>query len=243
MNKQQRDLYAILGDLPPQNFPIEVTQSRTVVYEDRTVEHLVLSLNGLEPVPALFIKPKNAAGPLPCVLYNHSHGGYFDLGKKELLEGVSYQFDTPYADSLVESGYAAFCLDAWCFGERRNRAQSDVAKELLWKGQTLWGLMVYDSLRALDYLVSRDDIDSARIATLGMSMGSTMAWWLAALDERIQVCVDICCLTEFDALIESNGLDEHDLYYYVPSLLKKFTTSSINALICPRPHLALAGRV
>jgi hypothetical protein len=53
--------------------------------------------------------------------------------------------------------------------------------------------------------------------------------------------VDICCLTDFDALIESNGLDGHGVYYYVPRLLKHFTTSQINALISPRPHLALAG--
>jgi hypothetical protein len=75
-----------------------------------------------------------------------------------------------------------------------------------------------------------------------MSMGSTMSWWLAALDARIRVCVDICCLTDYDALIEANGLDLHGIYYYVPNLLKHFTAARINALISPRPHLGLAGR-
>ena len=72
-------------------------------------------------------------------------------------------------------------------------------------------------------------------------MGSTMAWWTAALDTRIKVCVDICCLTEYQALIEVRGLDEHGIYYYVPRLLKHFTTAEINALIAPRAHLSLAG--
>jgi dienelactone hydrolase len=112
---------------------------------------------------------------------------------------------------------------------------------MLWKGQVLWGMMVYDSLRAVDYLVSRPEVDGGRVATLGLSMGSTMAWWLAALDTRIKVTVDICCLTDFHSLIESKGLDGHGIYYYVPSLLKHFSTSDINALISPRPHLALAG--
>jgi len=53
--------------------------------------------------------------------------------------------------------------------------------------------------------------------------------------------VDICCLTDFEALIAARGLDEHSIYYYVPSLLKHFTTAQINALIAPRPHLSLAG--
>src|SRR5206468_605743 len=114
-------------------------------------------------------------------------------------------------------------------------------KEMLWKGQVLWGMMVYDSIRAIDYLVSRSEVDPDRLATLGLSMGSTMAWWLAALDTRIKVTVDICCLTEFQSLIETKGLDGHGIYYYVPSLLKHFTTAEINALIAPRPHLSLAG--
>jgi len=106
----------------------------------------------------------------------------------------------------------------------------------------MWGMMVYDSLRALDYLCSRPEVDADRIATLGLSMGSTMAWWTAALDERVKVCIDLCCLTEFRALIEARGVDGHGVYYYVPGLLKEFSTSSINALISPRAHLSLAGR-
>jgi len=114
-------------------------------------------------------------------------------------------------------------------------------KEMLWKGQVLWGMMVYDSIRALDYLCSRPDVNASRIGTMGLSMGSTMSWWLAALDERVKVCVDLCCLTDFDALIDTRGLDRHGLYYYVPGLLREWTTGKINALIAPRPHLALAG--
>jgi hypothetical protein len=53
--------------------------------------------------------------------------------------------------------------------------------------------------------------------------------------------VDLCCLTDFHALIETRGLDGHGIYYYVPGLLKHFTTAEINELIVPRPHLALAG--
>ena len=72
-------------------------------------------------------------------------------------------------------------------------------------------------------------------------MGSTMAWWLAALDPRVRVCVDLCCLSEFQALRETRALDGHGVYYFVPGLLKHFGTASINELIAPRPHLSLAG--
>jgi hypothetical protein len=105
----------------------------------------------------------------------------------------------------------------------------------------MWGMMVYDSLRAIDYLCTRPDVDACRLGTLGLSMGSTMAWWLAALDERIRCCIDLCCLTDFQALLDAGSLDEHGVYYYVPGLLKHFTTSQISALIAPRAHLALEG--
>jgi hypothetical protein len=72
-------------------------------------------------------------------------------------------------------------------------------------------------------------------------MGSTMAWWLAALDERVKVTVDINCLTDFQALLAKKALSKHGFYYYVPGLLKHFTAAQINALIAPRAHLGLAG--
>jgi dienelactone hydrolase len=51
-------------------------------------------------------------------------------------------------------------------------------------------MMVYDTLRGLDYLLARPEVDTARVGTLGMSMGSTMAWWVAALDPRIKLAKD-----------------------------------------------------
>ncbi len=159
---------------------------------------------------------------------------YFRSGRRALQR-------TPYAQELTRSGYCALYIDHWLFGERRGRTESELLKQMLWEGRVLWGMMVFDSLRALDYLASRPEVDPDRIGTLGISMGSTMAWWLAALDMRIKFTVDLCCLTDFQALIESRGLDGHGLYYYVPALLKHFTTSQINQLIAPRAHLSIAG--
>jgi pimeloyl-ACP methyl ester carboxylesterase len=81
------------------------------------------------------------------------------------------------------------------------------------------------------------------VVTLGLSMGSTMALWAAALDERIAGCIDLCCAAEYDALLESGGFDGHGEYFFVPDLLREgFTLAQIAALIAPRPHLSCAGR-
>jgi hypothetical protein len=234
------ELYALLGDLPDRDRPIS---SETMAEEEHPafrLEKLMLDLNGIERVPAYFVKPKSPA-PWPAMLYNHAHGGDYALGKDELIRGRSHLQQPPYAEELARRGLCSLCIDTWCFGERSGRTEHETFKEMLWRGRVLWGMMVYDSLRAVDYLVSRADVDARRIGTLGISMGSTMAWWTAALDDRIRACVDICCLTDFDALIQTRGLDGHGIYYYVPGLLKRFTTAEINSLIAPRAHLSLAG--
>jgi dienelactone hydrolase len=239
--ERRRELYGLLGDLPARAGPL---RARVIGQEQRAgfvLERLVLELNGSEPVPAYFVRPREAAGPLPVILYNHAHGGDYELGKDELLVGRKQLQQPPYAEHLTSLGYAALCIDAWAFGERRGRSEGEIVRQMLWSGQVMWGMMVYDSLRAIDYLLTRPEIDSARIGTLGLSMGSTMAWWVAALEPRVTVCVDICCLTDFDALIAHRSLEAHSMYYYVPGLLQHFTTAQINALIAPRAHLSLAG--
>jgi hypothetical protein len=243
MNKQSlRDsLYKLLGRLPDRNRPIKSKLISTEERDGITIEKLLLDLNGIEQVPAYFTRPASVNGKMPVVLFNHSHFGQYQVGKNEYLWGRKEMQSPPYAIALAKMGFAGLCVDAWGFGERSGKPEADIFKEMLWKGQVMWGMMVYDNLRALDYLSLRNDVDMSRVATMGMSMGSTMAWWLAALDERIKVCIDMCCLTDFETLIEEKGLGLHSIYYYVPDLLNHFSTSQINALIAPRAHLAVAG--
>ena len=240
---RREQLYSLLGDLPPRGREISARLMDRNEGSDYILERLSLDLNGQEAVPAYFVKPKGAKGRFPVILFSHSHGGMYTLGKDELLQGNTYLPPPAYAKEFTSRGWAALCIDQWLFGGRNlpGRTESSFSKEMLWRGRVPWGMMVYDSLKAVDYLRQREDVDAKRIGAIGMSMGSTMSWWLAALDERITVCVDICCLTDFEALIAENHVDRHGMYYYVPGLLRHFTATGINALIAPRPHLALAG--
>jgi acetyl esterase/lipase len=239
--ERRRELYGLMGDLPTRNRPVGGKKRQEEERDGFVLETWDLDLNGIENVPAYLARPKGATGRRPAVVFNHSHGGGYKIGKQEFVEGRSYLQPKPYAKELTDLGYVALCVDHWVFGERSHTSEQDTFKAMLWKGQVLWGMMVYDSLRAMDHLVQRTDVDPSRVATLGISMGSTMAWWLAALDERVKVTVDICCLTDFQTLMEKKNLSAHGVYYFVPSLLKHFTTAQINALIAPRAHLGLAG--
>ncbi|MCT2534369.1 prolyl oligopeptidase family serine peptidase [Aquibacillus koreensis] len=238
---RRQELYELLGELPSRSLPISSQKIAEKAHTHYVLETWLLDLNGVDLVPAYFVRPINQEGPFPTIIFNHSHGGNYELGKDELIKGNTYLQDPPYAEELAKQGYAVLCIDAWGFGSRRGKTEGELFKEALWSGEVLWGKMVYDTLRAIDYVTARDDVDPDRLGTMGISMGSVMSWWIAALDTRIKVCVDLCGLVDFHTLIEQRGLDHHGIYFYVPKLIKHFTTADINRLIAPRPHLSLNG--
>ena len=242
MEAEREALYSMLGDLPDTSMSIGSTLVSRDGSGDFIIERWTLDLNGIEMVPALVTLPKNGDGPFPVVLYNHAHGGHYQHGKEELLTGRPAILDPPYAGVLAARGIAAVGIDTWVFGDRCHNDEASTFKKMLWNGQVMWGMMVFDNIRTIDFIADHPALDDSRIATMGLSMGSTMAWWTAALDERVKVCIDLCCLTDFHSLVETGNLNLHGVYYYVPNLLKEnWSTSRINAMIAPRPRLSLAG--
>ncbi len=243
--KRRRELWSLLGDLPWEHKPGRAKLISTEKHEGYTLERLVLDLNGAEPVPAILLIPERREKRAPGLVFIHWHGGMYDLGKEMLLKGVNVQ--PAYAPVCAELGLVTLAIDSWCFGGRKHVANGRVGEEdafklMLWKGRVLFGTMMFDEVRALDYLAGRPEVNPTRLGAFGMSMGATKAWWLAALDPRVQLCVDVCCLTDYEELIRTNNLKGHGIYYYVPSLLKRFETHQINELIVPRAHLSVNGR-
>jgi dienelactone hydrolase len=238
---RRAELYALLGDLPRRDRPVAGRKTSETPHDGYILERWELDLNGIEIVPAFVARPAGATGRLPAVIFNHSHGGGYTIGKKEFVEGRPYLQPEPYARALTRQGYVALCIDHWVFGERAHATELDTFKEMLWRGRVLWGHMIYDSLKATDWLITRPDVDPARLATVGMSMGSSMAQYFAALDPRVKATVDICCLIDYETLLAKRAQSRHGVYLYVPGLLTRFTAAQINALIAPRAHLSITG--
>jgi hypothetical protein len=244
-DRRRAELWGLLGDLPWQHQRAPPRLLGTDRHDGFRVERLELDLNPFEPVPALLLVPDRLSAPAPALLYIHAHGGTYDLGKEELLAGRDVL--PAYAPVCAELGIVALAIDSWCFSGRKHdpdgrNGEADAFKLMLWRGQVLWGMMMFDEHQAVSYLASRPEVDPRRIGALGLSMGSTKAWWLAALDPRVRLCVDLCCLTDYDELIRIGNLKGHSIYYYVPDLLSHFGTREINELIVPRPRLSLNGR-
>lgn len=215
---------------------------RQVTVEADGAEHWQLELDAGEPVPALLLRPPAGVPLRGLVLYSHAHGRRFELGADELRVGRPALQSPPYGPVLAARGWAALAIDHRGFGARRGPGEPALVKHALWQGRTLWGLRVRDTLAALDWLRAQPGLAALPVVALGLSMGSTMALWAAALDERIAACAELCCAAEYDALLASGGYDGHGEYFFVPGLLREFTLGEICALIAPRPHLSLAGR-
>jgi len=248
----RKKLRRLLGDLP-ELFTPKVTIQKKQSKDGYDLERFTFD-NGIgDIVYGYILIPAGHKGRGPAILYNHYHGGKYKQGKEEVISKAFKTLDFATGEALAREGYVVLCIDAYAFGERRfqgpagkkeegRRTEESLFKMFLWQGRTLWGMMVRDDLLALNYLVSRPEVDSKRIAAMGMSMGSTRTWWAAALDDRIKTAVCVACLTRYQNLIAHGQVRQHGIYYYVPNMLKeKIDAESVVGLIAPRPLLTLTG--
>jgi lysophospholipase L1-like esterase len=239
-----------LGELPPRPSP---PRARVVTREVRpgyTLEKVAID-NGVDgEISALLLVPQKRPGPAPAVLWLHSS----TPDKTQIIIPHTNGGAEPLGEALVRAGYVVFAPDAYWHGDRAGtgpagpaetgRAEQDSLFKLnLWLGRTLWGMFVRDDQVALDYLCTRPEVDRSRVGATGMSMGSTRAWWLAAVDERVAAAVGVACLTRYQDLIAHGQLRQHGVYYFVDGLLRHFDTEGVVALIAPRPFLALTGEL
>lgn len=249
-------LWKLFGDLPPRSAPaakIDHAEQR----EGFRLEHFSFDNGAGDTVYGYTLIPDGRAGRGPAVLYHHYHGGKYENGKAEVIDRRAFEkyggLDFAPAERLAQMGYVVMAIDAYAFGERRWQGPAGKAEEgratewalskaFLWEGRSLWGMMVRDDVLALDYLCGRGDVDPGRIGCMGMSMGATRSWWLAALDERIKACVSVSCLTRYQNLMAHGALSQHGFYYFVPGMLAHaIDAESVIGCIAPRPHLTLAG--
>lgn len=207
--------------------------------DDYEVEHLTLRLGDTE-VRGILTRPLRGEGRLPAILYGHSHGGRYDIGADELLEGREYLLD-PLGPAFARAGYVTLAIDMPVFGKRATVTEAAASKALLWYGKGLFGQMLCDHSAALTYLASRPDVDPARIGAFGISMGCTLSYWLAAMDERIKAVAHLCCFADLRKMIELGNHDGHGVYLIVPGLLNEADAGAIGALVAPRPQLICIG--
>lgn len=212
------------------------TQSTRTSSEDQNgwvLEQWLFKTSTGENVPGTFLRPPDGHAPVPAILYCHAHGNRYEFGMDELMEGRG-SLQGAYGPALRKLGMACLCLEMPTFGARQQPDEQTRAKAHLWHGKTLFGQMLSELAAGLSFLQDHPLIDAGHLGVMGFSMGSTHAWWLAALDERIKTAVALCSFADLETLIATGDHNGHGLYMMVPGLVERFSTGQLVGLAAPR---------
>lgn len=230
----ERAFRASLGlDPLPERTPLA---ARTVARRDlgdHLIENVIFESRPGFPVTANLYRPKQtASGKRPAIL---SPIGHY-LGPGKTATDVQAR-----AIALARMGFIVLTYDPIGQGERMTpgNIHHDAGYALLPLGQTIAGWMVWDSMRAIDYLLTLDDVDPRRIGITGNSGGGLNTLFTAALDERVQAVAVVGYTFEFRHWIKYAGT--HCACTHLPGIFRAMEWFEIAGLIAPRPLLMLQG--
>ena len=191
-------LLAMLGGLPNEKTPLHPHIVGQIPMEGFHIEKLVFeSLPGVY-VTALVYVPDDKSKSHPAVLVPSGHSangkvhyqalcqrlaqrGYVAISWDPVGQGERSQF---WDAAAKKSRYNLICAEHAVLGNLAYLAGTNLARWEIW-----------DGIRALDYLLTRPDVDPNRINITGTSGGGFQAAHIAALDERIRVAAPSCYIT------------------------------------------------
>jgi len=197
---------------------------KTIISSSKKMSGYIVENIAIESYPGYFItgnlyRPDLDNGKFAGILSPHGH--WVD---RRFSEEVQKRCAT-----LARAGAIVFTYDMIGYGESVEIDHQNFPKALL--------LQTWNSKRVLDYLLSRDDIDPARIGITGASGGGTQTFLLTAIDERIKVSVPVCMVAAhmFGGCACESGMPIHKN--------TNFQTNNVEiaALAAPRPLLLVSN--
>jgi dienelactone hydrolase len=205
-------LLSLIGGLPEARGPLNARVTRTTPRSGYVIEHVMF-----ESLPGFFVtanlyRPVRA-GRHPAVLMSMGH---WESGKAagQLL-----------AVNLVRRGFVVLAYDPVGQGERQQAYDARFGRSLvggpveqhfvngpaaILMGQALSRYFINDGMRAIDYLVSRPEVDPDRIGATGCSGGGTQTTYIAALDPRVRVAAVACYMNSFRTLFPGPSLGDSE---------------------------------
>ena len=218
-------------------------------------------------VPGILVKASSSTGRRPVVIALHGTGGT----KESQLELLS---------NLAREGFIAVAIDGRYHGARTKAGKGSAEyndavlrafrapPDQPGREHPFFFDTAFDVMRLVDYLISRDDVDAARIGLIGFSKGGIEAYLAAAADPRIAVVVPCIGLQSFrwaldhgtwpsrietiqpafDAAAKDTGVSQPDASFVrtfydrvAPGIYGEFDGPAMVRAIAPRPLLAING--
>ncbi len=199
-------------------------------------EGLIVENLCIETLPGLFLmgnlyRPRTHKGRLPLIL--HPHGHAMNARTTPLAD-----YSVPHrAMNSALLGFAAFAYSMIDYDDDTRQIphrsllsgpEKGAANTL---GLSLFGLQLNNSIKALDYLLTRKEIDPGRVGCTGESGGGTQTYFLCAVDERVKVAAPAVMLSDH---MQGGCVCEN-----APGLHLQYSNLHYAGLIAPRPMLLL----
>jgi dienelactone hydrolase len=226
----------------PEKTPLNARVTGKVERDSYHIEKVIFeSRPGLLVTGNLYV-PKGRKLPLPGVVGSCGHS---TNGKA----GDTYQ---SFAQGLARQGYVVFLFDPIGQGERLQYVNAALKPQMgvgveehlyagnqqLLVGESFAFWRAWDGIRALDYLLTRPEVDPRHIGITGNSGGGTLTTWLCGLDARWTMAAPGCFVTTWRRNLE-NELPQ-DIEQYVPKMLAAgLDHDDFIAALAPKPVILL----
>jgi len=231
-DRLKSEYFEMLGLSPmPEKTPLDVKITGTIENGDILIDKLHFqSRPGLYVTGNLY-RPKTSEKKLPAILYVCGHSNKGRDGNK-----TAYQ---DHGAWFASHGFVCLIIDTLQLGEVAGQHHGTYKLGRWWwqaRGYTPAGVECWNGIRAIDYLVSRPDVDAERIGVTGISGGGAATIWIAAADERVKVAAPVSGMSDLESYVGNKVISGHcDCMFMINTHMWDWAT--IPALIAPRPLL------
>ena len=246
-NKQKsihETLLKVTGPFPEKT-PLNAKVLRTIIKDNYLVEHIIFESQPSYFVTSSLFLPINISKvKLPVIIYCSGHWteGYHNPGAQ------------PEILNLVKKGFAVFAFDPVGQGERIQYFNALTGKSIVGgatsehsypgaqafiSGSSQAHYMIWDGIRAVDYLLTRKEVDPARIGITGWSGGGTQSAYIAAMDDRIYAAAPGNYITNFTRIFQSKGPSDAEQNLF-NGISKGLDHADFFLVRAPKPALIIA---
>ncbi|MEX2232850.1 MAG: acetylxylan esterase [Cyclobacteriaceae bacterium] len=246
--KRQARVDEILIDMVgpfPEKTPMAAKVTGTLKKEGYRVEKIIYeSIPGFYVTAGLFI-PNGVKRNNPAILFTSGH----------TIDAFRYPSYQTMILNLVKKGFIVFAIDPIGQGERiqhfdgekkasavgsMTREHSYLGNQCFLSGASIARYFIWDGIRAIDYLLTRKEVDPSRIGITGQSGGGTQAAYIFAFDKRIKAGAPVNFITGFRRLLESIGPQDAEQNFY-HGVANGITHADLLEVRAPNPALIVAG--
>jgi dienelactone hydrolase len=229
--KLRERMFQAMGPFPEKACALEPKILATLKRDGFHIEKLTFQSRPDIWVTANAYVPENIKGKVPTVLCVHGHWAWARVDPNVQARCLG----------LVKLGFFVLCVDAFGAGERftkpaRGTYHGALYGTTLWPiGQTLLGMQVYDNRRAVDYLLTRPEVDGDRLGITGASGGGNQTMYAGALDERFKAVVPVCSVGTYQSYLHAACC----VCEVLPGALRMAEEGDVLALVAPRALMVI----